>query len=70
MHTADDTSDPLWDNVHHIFFNNKRNFEYNMAKLVALGKLVAKLKSVNTCAKAANQDSNNAMSLRISILSY
>ena len=34
-----------------------------MAKLVALGTAVAKLKSVNYCAKVAKQNSNDAMGL-------
>ena len=48
-----------------LFFLNKKNsFEYNMANLVALGTPVAKLKAVHNCAKAAKQDSNDAMGLR------
>ena len=35
-----------------------------MAKLVALGTAVAKLKAVNYCAKVAKQNSNDAMGLR------
>ena len=41
----------------------KISFKYNMAKLVALGTAVAKLKAVNYCAKVAKQDSNDAMGL-------
>ena len=41
----------------------KISFKYNMAKLVTLGTAVAKLKSVNYCAKVAKQDSNDAMGL-------
>ena len=55
MQTADDTSDHSWDNVPHLFFENKSNFEYNMSNLVALSTPVARLKVVHNCAEAAKQ---------------
>ena len=41
-----------------------------MAKLVAIGTPVAKLKAVHNCTNADKQDSNDAMGLRISIVSF
>ena len=58
IQTAHDSTNPMWDDAPHIFFDYRSSFEYNMSKLQALGYPIERLMGKHNNSQAANQDSN------------